>query len=231
MAFIVAATIQALYEFGLRSLLYRIWFLQWLKSRQPDSMYSQISFDSLLYKVNKPETFIMSLLRLESTFKLEASILKLINTSPGKRRRIYSLSIQQICGLISGAVQPYLNNSIYSLSDEYIELLDIFIPHLSQVNLRYSSTKDLKSLGRLKQELAFQIERSVDDLQASMNILSTRSEYIISFLLVSILILIFQVQEFYSRGYFLSFTLYTLYYLIAAISGLLAPIIRRPLQK
>lgn len=257
LATIVAILVLACYEVGLRSYLNRVIFLKWLKVRK----YKCLDIlKRIPYEKKKDKLSIIKLISDDLKFdyininRIEQFILELTGSVVNKR--IYSLSTQQLCGQIGGTTQSYLNASSFQF--EYIILLMLLISSNSKPDfdiLLETASSNINTLDdklnptlkeiiilpiknhipiEIKRNLSFQIERSIDDLQATLNILLSRYGYIFSFYATLLLMTLFSLEFINFKGGVGDLGGvgdFTLYCFVVIFTGLLSPIIRSILEK
>ena len=157
--------------------------------------------------------------------QVEDELMRLAGTGP----TLYALRHQQLSGLVGSAVQSALDNRIESA------LLDVFAApagdDLKEVRARGSS--DQRGNQQAEQQadpfevVAHQLERGVDELQTYLAKFWGTLDYTLAFVfsLSLVTLLVFLPSDFRPEGASL------LFFSVGLASGLLAPLVRRLLER
>lgn len=211
LAALTGILMHVIYSFGIRYLLNKKLMRIWLKKKIHEIEVS----DEMLF--NKEEKY------MPHWQEVEKEIIKLAGS--GNEKALYTLTFPQLCGQISGAIRAELEYSGRKL------VLNVFAASASHEDmnaLKENKKDDSDSVAEARERIMYYAERGVDELQVFLKQNWYRKDYIFSFCISYFTVLLLLVT---SNRLELGFQQNILYLAVAAVVGLLAPIVQQLFEK
>ena len=215
-----AALILAVYELGLRHMMNRWLVTTWLRKKTDEKVGVFTRIIEQWFRGLKQIVPIRAPLGPDgegepvSFYAVQGALMSLA----GSESTLYALRHQQLSGLVGSAVQSALDHTRES------PLLDVFAAGAREElgDLRYRSSDQLQL-----ELVAHQLERGVDELQTYLAKLWGTLDYALAFIfsLSLVALLVFLPSDFRPEG-----TRF-LFFSVGLTSGLLAPLVRRLLER